>query len=93
MTAASARRSISMRAVLATVPLPTGVACAVTAWASAWPCAAKAGAKRRKAWTSRSKLTTYSSCARSRRRLLASSFFWCAGSARVASISARACSM
>ena len=39
MTAASARWSTPMRLVRATVPLPTGVACAVTAAASARPSA------------------------------------------------------
>ena len=34
MTAASARFSTGIRFVRATVPLPTGVACVATAWAS-----------------------------------------------------------
>jgi hypothetical protein len=58
ITAASARSSIGIRCVRATVPLPTGVACAATRTATSRASSSHRGANRRNACTSRAKLTT-----------------------------------
>ena len=72
MTAASARCSTGMRFVLATVPLPTGVACPVTARARRSPRSAWLGWKARNLTTAPKKSSTYSAWTCSLRRVSAS---------------------
>jgi hypothetical protein len=71
ITAASARCPMGMRSVRATVPLPTGVACAATRAASVCPSGSQRGENRRKARTSSSNDTAYAACVRSRRAVSA----------------------
>ena len=67
MTAASARRSMGIRSVRATVPLPTGVACRAINRATLRASSTWRGWKSRKSRTSASNSAAYSSCLRCRR--------------------------
>lgn len=93
MTADSARCWIGIRLVRATVPLPTGAACWVTASARRSAISLWVWSNRRNSSTASRKLSTYSLCVFSRRAALAAWRFAYASVERSCSSLARSAAM